>query len=384
MSRGPIVSSHPVSASQARRIWLRAQRLDVSAPFGAGPDATPRAIAHLGYVQIDTINVIERCHHHILYSRIPDYRRTDLGTAQSDDKSVFEYWTHALAYVPRADYRYFMGSMARLRETPNRWFGTVAPRDVKTVLRRIRAEGPLSMRDFDSDVRVDKTHPWASRKPSKRVLEMAFFQGHLTVSAREGMLKTYDLSARHFGWPPRPRPASEHQVTAYVLDRALRAQGMVSLQSICHLDAPRKKAVNALIAARVRAKKLVPVHLANAPEAQHWVTPAALAASPHPAPELVHILSPFDPLIIQRPRLKQFFGYDHQFEAYLPSEKRKIGYFALPVLMGDEIAAVIDLKADRAAKSLLVQNLHWRCSPDATAKTALDEALDRFAAFQFA
>ena len=90
------VQLHPISQREARRIWLRAQRLDVQAPFGAGAAAVADAIAHLGYVQIDTINVIERCHHHILYTRIPDYRRADLRQAQSAEKSIFEYWTHAL------------------------------------------------------------------------------------------------------------------------------------------------------------------------------------------------------------------------------------------------------------------------------------------------
>src|ERR1700754_1168889 len=82
----------------ARAIWLRAQRLDAEAPFGEGPSATAAAVNHLGYVQIDTIHVIERCHHHILWSRLPDYRRADLHAAQSADKSVFEYWTHSLSY----------------------------------------------------------------------------------------------------------------------------------------------------------------------------------------------------------------------------------------------------------------------------------------------
>src|SRR6478735_4282672 len=88
---------------RARRIWLRAQRLDEAAPFGGGAAATPAAVAHLGYVQIDTINVVERCHHQILYTRIPGYRREHLRQAQSADKSVFEYWTHALSYIPTAD-----------------------------------------------------------------------------------------------------------------------------------------------------------------------------------------------------------------------------------------------------------------------------------------
>src|SRR5262249_42697603 len=80
---------HAISKLDARRIWLGAQRLDVSAPFGEGVQAVADAVAHLGYVQIDTINVIERCHHHILYTRIPAYRRADLRQAQTTDKSVF-------------------------------------------------------------------------------------------------------------------------------------------------------------------------------------------------------------------------------------------------------------------------------------------------------
>src|SRR4051812_25319838 len=101
----------PLDNRQARHIWLRAQRLDAREPFGSGPPAVADAVRHLGYVQIDTINVIERCHHHILFSRIPTYRRADLRQAQSIDKSVFEYWTHALAYVPSDTFRFFVADM---------------------------------------------------------------------------------------------------------------------------------------------------------------------------------------------------------------------------------------------------------------------------------
>src|SRR5690606_7858003 len=97
-----------ISQLQARRIWLQAQRLDDAAPFGDGAQATPAAIQHLGYVQIDTINVIERCHHHILWTRIPSYRRDHLRQAQTVDKTVFEYWTHALSYIPTGDLRFFI------------------------------------------------------------------------------------------------------------------------------------------------------------------------------------------------------------------------------------------------------------------------------------
>jgi Winged helix DNA-binding domain len=115
--------SHAVTKSGAKRIWLHAQRLDALAPFGDGAEATRAAVEHLGYVQIDTINVIERCHHHILYTRIPGYRREDLRRAQSIDKTVFEYWTHALSYVPTRDIRFSLGAMMQYRRSPFRWLG---------------------------------------------------------------------------------------------------------------------------------------------------------------------------------------------------------------------------------------------------------------------
>lgn len=370
----------PIALADARRLWLRAQRLDVPEPFGAGPGATRAAVEHLGYVQIDTINVVERAHHHILWSRIPAYARADLAHAQSTEKSVFEYWAHALAYIPTRDYRHFVAAMRAHREKPSAWFGGVTGAELATMLRRIRRDGPLSIRDIDDEALVDKTHPWASRKPSKRVLQHGFYGGQLAISARTGMVKTYELSDRHFGWPPRPRIATEAQTLEYLLDRALRAQGAVSLDSACYMDAPRKKPMAELIAARVRRGRLVPVSIDGLKP--HWATPEALAED-LTGTDLVHILSPFDPLVIQRSRLEQLFGHVHRFEAYVPAAKRKFGYFALPVLVGDRVAAVIDTKADRAARSLAVQQWSWIDGPREGDKAAIEAALGRFEAFQF-
>jgi uncharacterized protein len=351
----PPASVPTLSLALARRIWLRAQRLGGPAPFGEGPQAVRQAIEHLGYVQIDTINVIERCHHHILFTRIPGYRRADLHQSQSHDKTVFEAWTHALAYVPTRDYRFFLRAMKDPAHVPARWFAGVAAQDLRKVLKRIEVEGPLTIRDIDDDVLVEKDHAWASRKPSKRAMQLAFHTGALSISARTGMLKTYDLTDRHFGWETRPKPASERQILDYILDRALRAQGVISIDSVCYLDAKRKAALRAVIEARVRAKSMVPVHLDGSTKTDHWVQPEILAGATS-APnadssETVHILSPFDPLVIQRKRLKRFFGYEHRFEAYVPRPKRMLGYFALPVLIGDEIVAAIDLKTDRAVRT---------------------------------
>ena len=140
----------------------------------------------------------------------------------------------------------------------------------------------------------------------------------------------------------------------------MRAQGLVSLDSICHLDAPNKAAVRRLIEARVRRKEMVAIALEGAGKQEHWARAETLE---QPAGEgdrgLVHILSPFDPLIIQRKRTELFFDYGHRFEAYVPREKRLFGYFALPVVVGEDIVAAIDLKTDRKEKKLLMQKWNW-------------------------
>jgi uncharacterized protein YcaQ len=374
-----------LTTAQARRIWLRAQRLDTAAPFGEGPQAVASAVEHLGYVQIDTISVIERAHHHILWTRIPAYRRADLRQAQSVDKSIFEYWTHALSYVPAKDFRFFIPDMKLHRREGHKWFASVTPADLRKVLRLLRKDGALTIRDIDDDVLVDKEHLWASRKPSKRALQLAFYTGTVTISERNGMLKTYELMQRHFGWDKPPKSASAREVSAYLLDRALRAQGIVSLDSICHLDAPSKPAIRRLIESRVRRKELAAVALEGAGKQEHWARPDMLETPGDGDSGMVHILSPFDPLIIQRKRTELFFGYGHRFEAYVPKQKRVFGYFALPVLVGDDIVAAIDLKTDRKNRKLLLQKWNWIGKrPRKELKRRIEDELHRFERFQLA
>ena len=373
---------HPLTRADAKHIWLHAQRLTTPAPFGDGAAATRVAVEHLGYVQIDTINVIERCHHHILRSRIPSYRRKDLQQAQSVDKSVFEYWTHALSYVPTSDLRFYIAAMRRHRRDGHKWFNSVTKADLRKVLTLIRNDGALTIRDIDDDVLVEKQHLWASRKPSKRALQLAFYTGALTISERNGMLKTYELMERHFGWDKAPKPASAAEISAYLLDRALRAQGIVSLDSVCYHDAQRKPSIRQLIEARVRRGELLLVALDGAGKLEHWARPDAIEIG-GPALDMIHILSPFDPLIIQRKRTHLFFDYDHRFEAYVPKAKRRFGYFALPVLVDGDIVAAIDLKTDRKKQELLVQKWTWvGRGPRKTLKRRIEEELHRFERFQ--
>ena len=133
----------------------------------------------------------------------------------------------------------------------------------------------------------------------------------------------------------------------------------------------------------MRRGELVPVALDGAGSQAHWARPEALDDCFEPAAGLVHILSPFDPLVRERKRLSLFFGYEHRFEAYVPKDKRVLGYFACPVLIDDEIVAAIDLKTDRENGKLLVQQWTWLTeAAHRVRKRQIEEALHRFERFQ--
>jgi hypothetical protein len=284
--------------------------------------------------------------------------------------------------MPTENLRFYVRPMRQHWQRRIVWFDKVSHDDLRRVMARIRKDGALSMRDIE-DEPVDKDYSRASRKPSKRVLEVAFYKGLVTISQRAGMLKTYELLTRHFGWDRLPRATTERETLDYLLDRALQSQGIVSVESICYLDPPRKPAMRRLVEARVRRKDLIPVQLQGAGESQYWVRPHTLDAIPDPPQERVHILSPFDPLVIQRKRLQLFFDYEYRLEAYLPRHKRVFGYFVCPVLIGDRIVAALDLKTDRSQQKLLVQRWNWigeNASP--AHQKQVEDALHRFERFQ--
>ncbi len=378
------MSEITLSKAQVRSLWLKSQGLHEMNYFGSGPKATVKAIKHLGYVQIDTISVIERCHHHILYSRIPDYKKSHLQQAQSKDKTVFEYWTHALAYISTDDFKYFINDMKRRKENP--WYSSITEDDIKKVLSTIKKQGPISLRDVNDEVLEDKDHPWSSKKPSKKILQSAFNGGDLTITERQGMLKKYELIDRHFDWTKKPKAATPAQVIDYHIDRALRAQCVASVDSISYLQkVAHKKEVLKHLEARVRKGTLTPLKVTGIEKIQFWIEPIHLEKIIEGTNELTHILSPFDPLVIQRKRFNMFFDYDHRFEAYLPKEKRKYGYFALPVIIGDQAVAVLDLKTDRQNQELLIQKWSWlEKHKSTTNKKLIEQELHRFEKFQLA
>ncbi len=371
-----------IDQTQAKNIWIQAQCLNMKNPFGKnGSESVAKAIQHLGYLQIDTINVIERCHHHILYNRIPSYQRKHLTAAQTLDKTVFEYWTHALSYVPTTDFKYFINDMKSVNTAKGSWFGSVSKNDYQKV-KKLLQKNPISIRDIKGDVLKEKRHEWDSKKPSKLALQLGFYNGDFVVSEREGMLKKYDLALKHFGWEKLPNSVTESDRLNYMIDRAIRSQSIISLDSICHLQPQKKISIEKILNQRVAHKKLIEIDMPTAGKTKHWMPPDILEQKIK-TNELTHILSPFDPLIIQRKRLKMFFDYEHLFEAYIPKEKRKYGYFSLPVLMKNNIAAVLDLKTDRQNQKLLIQNWVWLSKfKSAENKHQIEIALDKFEKFQ--
>jgi uncharacterized protein YcaQ len=309
-----------------------------------------------------------------------------LRELQADDRAIFEYWTHALSYLPVEAFPHFVRAMRGHECEPSVWFSRVTKKQARDLLRRIERDGPLSIRQIEEE-KQEKDHEWASRKPSKRVLEHLFYSGRTVIGSREGMLKNYERTERHFGWAKRPRASTLAEETNYRIDRTLEAQGLIDLDSATYLEKDLKPRIARELSRRVRNGTLAAVRIQGSKN-PYYARPEILGLSETSlAPEAgkASILSPFDPLVIQRKRTKALFDFDYVLECYVPATKRKFGYFSLPVLFEDRLVARIDAKADRAKKTLLIQSWHWERNAveRKTMRPAVEEALGRFEAFQF-
>jgi len=316
---------------------------------------SPRQIIeHLGYVQIDTISVIERAHHHVLWTRNQRYRPEDLADLV-ENRKVFEYWSHAASYLPMRDYRYTLPQKRafRLRETS--WY----PRDVslmKRVLHRIKREGPLRSLDF-KDLKRGKTG-WWDWKPAKKALERLFLEGKLEVTRREGFQKVYDLPERVIPSTVDTSLPRRSDYIRFLVERALRHHGLVTAAEVAYLRrSPMKQSVDKTLSEMAADREVVAVKIAGVDET-YYARPATLECS-YQIGARVQILSPFDNLVIQRKKLAAFFGFDFQIECYLPASKRQYGYFSLPILYANRFVGRVDCRADRKNSCLEVLALHY-------------------------
>ena len=339
-----------------RRIALNQQGLLRANYFGRGKQATLRAIERLGYVQIDTISVVERAHHHVLWSRVPNYRAKFLAQLVSERK-VFEYWFHAASWLPMSDYRFALPRMSQMNGERS-WFKNCDQKLVRRILKRVESEGPLRARDF-ADAR-HSSKGWWEWKPAKQALEQLFMQGQLMVCARQGFQKVYDLPERVLPEWVNTSPPGVEEYASHLIQRTLQAHGFANLKSMTYLRKGKglRDAIKQQLSLGLENRSLTMVDLGA--NSIVYIDPELLETRAPRSYAQPRILSPFDNAIIQRHRGREVFAFDFQIECYLPGPKRQYGYFCLPIMYRDRFVGRIDCKAHRKAKLLEVKNFTHR------------------------
>ncbi|MBL4632004.1 MAG: YcaQ family DNA glycosylase [Paraglaciecola sp.] len=342
-----------ITQLQARKIALIAQGLHKSHAFGQGINGTNAAIQHLSYIQIDSISVIQRAHHHCLWSRVKNYQ-ADFIEQLIAKKKIFEYWSHAAAYLPIEDYRFTLPKKQAIAGGEKHWRAK-NPIAEKRVLQRIQQEGPLRAKDFEYKTN-QKSTGWWDWKPDKIALEQLFIEGVLMVVERRGFQKVYDLAERVLPDNLDTTVPSANEFERYLITRCLKAHGLATIQQICYLRKGLKSHIGRTCQEMLENNELRQVTIG---EQVYYALPSVADLLKQAVnSQQVNILSPFDNTVIQRKRLSEIFAFDYQIECYVPPEKRQYGYFSLPLLWGTEFVGRMDCKIDRKTQILHIQNLH--------------------------
>mgnify|MGYP001947236521 CR=1 FL=1 len=338
---------------QARKIALISQGLHKQYAFGQGINGVNTAIQHLSYIQIDSISVVQRAHHHCLWSRVRNYQTTFLEQLISQQQ-VFEYWSHAAAYLPIHDYRFSLPKKEAIASGEKHW-REKNPTAEKRVLQRIQQEGPLRAKDFEHN-RTKKGDGWWDWKPDKIALEQLFIEGKLMIVERRGFQKVYDLTERVLPDGLNTSMPSDSEFEKYLITRYLNAHGFANAQQISYLRKGLKSRINETCLKMLENQELQQVFINK----QLYLAMSNVTDLLTQSINGNHlaILSPFDNVLIQRQRLREIFDYDYQIECYVPAAKRQYGYFSLPLLWGTQFVGRMDAKIDRKSQQLHIQNLH--------------------------
>ena len=371
----------PQEFARLRRLALSSQGLLQAQPYGRGLAGARKAINHIGYVQIDSISVVERAHHHVLHTRVPKFKPA-MTNQMLLDGDVFEYWAHAAAILPIADFRFSLPYKHAIKSGQTHWYKTRDKKLMGELLARIRSDGPIRSRDVETNTK-NRTG-WWDWKPAKKALEQMYMEGDLMVSDREGFQKTYDLTERVLPSQVDSQMPSIEEFAEHIVDQQLRCHGFASLKGLTYLrrNAELRKAVKNLVNERLAQRTLEQVLVSSGE-----VFVLKTGALEYPLPRLNNrmlILSPFDNSVIQRDRIKALFQYDYQLECYVPAAKRQYGYFSLPLLYRDEFVGRVDCKAHRKIDHLEIKSLHLEHNnfDDDLVITAFVEAITQFCRFQ--
>jgi hypothetical protein len=351
-----VPSSPPrISVTAARRIALAAQGFADPRPTGRiGRGHLRRLVERIGLIQIDSVNTLVRAHELPAFARLGPYPRALIKESTERHRELFEYWGHAACLMPMSTQPLWRWRMERLREGERGGVDRIErerPGYAAAVLAEVRDRGPIAAGDL-TDGGTAKG-PWWGWADGKSVLEWLFWAGELSVAGRRnGFERVYDLTERVV--PPEilaaPTPSIDdaHRELVRIASRALGVATRTDISTYFYLRADRTVAS---IAELVEAGDLVPVTVDG------WSQSAYLAAGAR-RPRRVNaraLLAPFDPLVFDRVRVERLFGMRYRIELYTPAPKRVFGYYVLPFLLGDTLVGRVDLKADRARATLLVQ-----------------------------
>ena len=348
------MESTVLTKTQARKIILHAAGLARTAQFGTGIEAVYQVIDHLGFVQLDTNYVVERAHHHVFATRVPDYQ-TEWLAELCEDGRVFEYFTSDAGYIPMHDFRFTL-PVKKAFKTQRQPLTKPETNLMEQILNRVAREEALTVGDFEND-RIEASSGWWDWRPAKVALERLYLDGDLMIRRTKGFQKVYHLPLDIV--PPETDLAvpTDEEYARFVVRRTLGALGIAYAKDI----AWRARYVKGNLV-KMQIEKM-----AQAGEVQTVIIDGVKGPL-YMLPDLemnielsdeVFILSPFDILNVFRHRLRDFFNFDYQVECFVPAAKRLYGYFSLPVLAGDAFIARMDAKADRKKKILMVHNIHF-------------------------
>ncbi|MBX7109212.1 MAG: winged helix DNA-binding domain-containing protein [Chitinophagales bacterium] len=368
-----------ITISDAATLAINSQWLQCGGQL-ASKETVLSTLEHLGYVQIDTLSVVERAHHHVLWSRMGGYKQAWLSDLLHG-KKIFEYWSHAAAYLPMKDFRFSLIRKSEYAKGKSHWFAQ--DKKVKRyVLNRIKREGPLQSKDFEAP--EENRQSWYYWKPAKRALEQLFMEGKLMVSHRQGFQKVYDLTENILPTAVNTALPTKMEYAMHLAEQSIRAHGILTEKEMYYQRGGWSEYVSKAVRRMLKEGQVTEWRMEGHEAVKCY---CAAGTAFHPATRMpqqeVEILSPFDNLLIQRSRLKRLFDFDYTIECYLPEHKRKFGYFTLPVLYGNSFIARMDPKADRQQRVFYIKNLVFEkgIQPDDEMLTAFAGKLKQFAAF---
>lgn len=368
----------------ARWLWLTQQGL-ASPPTGKLDIMS--IIRQLGFVQLDTIQVVSRAHHHILWTRNQHYREPMLDKLLAKDRTLFEHFTHDASVLPIEFYPMWQRQFRRMKERIDKanWYKSMLDETGREAIKqRIAKEGPLSTHAFDTKVK-GKKEMW-SRPPHKLALDYMWNCGELATSHRQNFKKFYDLADQVIPDEFRSITHSDEDQMDWLCSEALGRLGFATAGEIQRFwDASDAREVKHWLDSA--SDTILPVELEAADGSwSQALAPADIedrvARLTAPTSRL-RIVNPFDPIIRDRARLKRLFGFDYRIEIFVPAEKRKWGYYVFPLLEGDRLVGRIEAKADRRKGELNVLNL-WaepKVKWTNARATKLAAELQRFARF---